>query len=246
MATIDPACPAPDCLGTAYDTGATASPITPTELPIPLAESGDTTKTLSGMFEVLYDIVVAKAKIELDAGRIIDSQYATIVATSLIELIKQAINYQLASDKLEIDNQIKQEQWIIQQEILGYQRDMVAVDRNKKYAMIEKDYDIKVAQENQAIADTAFTTSKQQVMEWTRLDNIRIKAAAEFADFMKYLSAADVVPSSADFANLRKLVENVQIAVDPGQETINMDALYYPGGTNPLGGTFPTGDTQAK
>ena len=43
-------------------------------------------------------------------------------------------------------------------------------------------------------------------MEQTRNDNIRSKAAEQFAEFMKYISAANVVPGANDFANMRKLI----------------------------------------
>ena len=43
-------------------------------------------------------------------------------------------------------------------------------------------------------------------MEQTRKDNIRSKAAEQFAEFIKYLSAANVVPGANDFANMRALI----------------------------------------
>ena len=43
-------------------------------------------------------------------------------------------------------------------------------------------------------------------MEQTRKDNIRSKAAEQFAEFIKYLSAANVVPGANDFKNMRALI----------------------------------------
>ena len=43
-------------------------------------------------------------------------------------------------------------------------------------------------------------------MEQTRKDNIRSKAAEQFAEFIKYLSAANVVPGANDFVNMRGLI----------------------------------------
>ena len=230
-------CPDTTCPTEAYSPDQTTIPSEPTELPYESIDSGALDTSLGSMFEVMYDLIVAKMKVELDAGRIVESQYATVIATALVELIKQSVNYQLAYNKTKIENQIKQEQWLIQKDTLEAQRDMVVVDRNKKFQNVEKDYDIKVAQENQILADIDFTVSKKQIMEWTRLDNIRIKAASEFGDFLKYLSAADVVASPDDFASLRLLVSNIQNAVESGQENVFIvGGLTYDG----------TGDTQAK
>jgi methyltransferase-like protein len=46
-------------------------------------------------------------------------------------------------------------------------------------------------------------------MESTRNDQVRMKAAEQFSEFLKYISAANVVPSRQDFENMRELINAV-------------------------------------
>lgn len=69
-----------------------------------------------------------------------------------------------------------------------------------------RDLEIRDKQIESAGADIAFNESKKIIMEQTRKDNVRSKAAEQFAEFIKYLSAANVVPGANDFANMRALI----------------------------------------
>ena len=69
-----------------------------------------------------------------------------------------------------------------------------------------RDLEIRDKQIESATADIAFNESKKLIMEQTRKDNIRSKAAEQFAEFIKYLSAANVVPGTNDFVNMRALI----------------------------------------
>jgi hypothetical protein len=83
---------------------------------------------------------------------------------------------------------------------------MSNVDVSYKAQNAAKDLEIKTKQVESATADIAFNTSKKTIMEQTRKDNIRSKAAEQFAEFMKYISAANVVPGPTDFQNMRGLI----------------------------------------
>ena len=80
-----------------------------------------------------------------------------------------------------------------------------------------------------ANADVAFNESKKTIMEQTRKDNIRSKAAEQFAEFMKYISAANVVPGPTDFANMRGLITamNTGIANPDAIATLSTSGADY-------------------
>ena len=98
------------------------------------------------------------------------------------------------------------EKWGIQKKILENQLEMSNVDVNYKEQNVLRDLEIRDKQIESAGADIAFNESKKTIMEQTRKDNIRSKAAEQFAEFMKYISAANVVPGPTDFANMRALI----------------------------------------
>ena len=83
---------------------------------------------------------------------------------------------------------------------------MSNIDVAYKEQNVLRDLEIRDKQIESATADIAFNESKKTIMEQTRNDNIRSKAAEQFAEFMKYISAANVVPGANDFANMRKLI----------------------------------------
>jgi predicted RNA-binding protein with RPS1 domain len=164
--------------------------------------------TIEQNFETIYGIIQDKAQVELDAGRIVDAQYASILGNALIELIRQS----MVLERNNIENTIKEEQWNIQKEILEYQRDMTEMEKNIKQANLDADLVGKQKKNEQLQAEIDFTVSRQKVMEWTRKDNARIKAASEFSDFLKYISAANAIPATEDFKNIRNLI----IAINDG------------------------------
>ena len=106
---------------------------------------------------------------------------------------------------------------------------MSNVDVANKAAHAAKDLMIKDKQIESATADIAFNVSKKTIMEQTRKDNIRSKAAEQFAEFMKYISAANVVPGPTDFSNMRALITamNNGIANPDNVATITTSGADY-------------------
>lgn len=167
--------------------------------------------TIEENFSTVYSLIQAKAQVELDAGRIVDAQYANIISSALLELIKQS----MLLEKTNIENRIKEEQWVIQQEVLGYQRDMTLIDKNNKQANSDADLLSKQKKNEQIQAEIDFSIARKETMIWTRKDNARIKAANEFSGFLKYISAANAIPAAEDFTNIRNLI----VAINDGIET---------------------------
>ena len=83
---------------------------------------------------------------------------------------------------------------------------MSDIDVAYKEPNVLRDLEIRDKQIESATADIAFNESKKLIMEQTRKDNIRSKSAEQFAEFIKYLSAANVVPGANDFVNMRALI----------------------------------------
>ena len=166
--------------------------------------------TLTENFTEIYGLVQAKAQVELDAGRIVEAQYASILGNALTELIRQS----MVLEKTNVDNRIKEEQWVYQEEIMSYQRDMALIDRDMKQANANADLLAKDKKNLQLQAEVDFTNSRKDVMEWTRKDNVRIKAASEFSGFLKYISAANAIPAAEDFTNIRNLITAINDGVE--------------------------------
>ena len=98
------------------------------------------------------------------------------------------------------------EKWALQRKVLENQLAMSNIDVAYKEPNVLRDLEIRDKQIESATADIAFNESKKLIMEQTRKDNIRSKAAEQFAEFIKYLSAANVVPGTNDFVNMRALI----------------------------------------
>jgi len=96
------------------------------------------------------------------------------------------------------------------------------VDTAKKQANVDIDYMQKVMLQNQIQADIDFNVSKKAIMEATRKDNIRIKAAEQYAEFLKYISAADVVPAKTHFDNLVSLIDTINNGISDEDASYNM------------------------
>jgi hypothetical protein len=99
--------------------------------------------------------------------------------------------------------------WLITESMMNNQKTISDVDVSYKPLMSAEDLTTKQTQIEAMLADIAFNTSKKTIMEYTRKDNIRMKATEQFAEFLKYISAADVVPAEEDFKNIRKLVTSI-------------------------------------
>ena len=103
----------------------------------------------------------------------------------------------------------KTEKWDKQKLIVDDQVSMSAIDAANKAENVIADLEQKYLVLEQLEADIAFNKLKTIITENTRNDNIRIKGLEQFAEFMKYMSAANAVPSATDFKNLRALIRSI-------------------------------------
>lgn len=103
----------------------------------------------------------------------------------------------------------KTEKWDKQKLIVDDQVSMSAIDAANKAENVIADLEQKYLVLEQLEADIAFNKLKTIITENTRNDNIRIKGLEQFAEFMKYMSAANAVPSATDFKNLRALITSI-------------------------------------
>ncbi|MDD2290673.1 MAG: hypothetical protein PHV52_00205 [Aliarcobacter sp.] len=129
--------------------------------------------------------------------------------------------YELEMDKLIQELTENKEKWDKQKVIVDNQVEMSNIDKQFKFTLVSKDVAIKEKQLSQMAADISFNESKKIIMELTRKDNIRMKSAEMFAEFLKYLSAANVIPANQDFENIRSLI----IAIQQGLTSENATAL---------------------
>lgn len=174
----------------------------------------------TGVFDEIMHAVNGNVQLQYDQGRIKSQDYANAYINSLQTAITEAMKYTLNRKSVEKQLELQDiniainevqlaensEKWALQKQVLGNQLAMSNIDVSFKAQNAQKDLDIKSKQIESATADIAFNTSKKLIMENTRKDNIRSKAAEQFAEFMKYLSAANVVPGGNDFINMRALI----------------------------------------
>ena len=162
--------------------------------------------------KVNSDVELNAGELELKLAQTKELERDTERKNELLEKQKQKLDAEINS--IHIDASVKDEQWGIQQDIMGHQLSMIAVDALNKPNVVAKDLATKDGQINQLAADAAFTESKKTVMENTRLDNVRMQAAREYAEYLKYISAADVVPSPRHFDNLTNLITAITAKQD--------------------------------
>lgn len=174
----------------------------------------------TGIFDQLMMAVNGNIQVQFDSGRIKGGDYANVylgsMQTAINEAMKFVLNKQLLEKQIEAqDVQIaigevqlaeNSEKWALQKQVLENQLAMSDVDVAYKEQNVLRDIEIRDKQIESASADIEFNVSKKTIMEQTRKDNIRSKAAEQFAEFMKYISAANVVPGPTDFANMRALI----------------------------------------
>jgi hypothetical protein len=170
------------------------------------------------LFEAMYKSVQSKIVNEYNEGRITDNNYAGVLASALRDIVNASVSATLSA----VDVQIKIDNNIFQKEMLQSQANMLAVDELNKATMVALDITSKEKQQAQIQADIDFNVSKRTVMEWTRKDNVRMQAAREFAELLKYISAAGAVPAETDFANIRTLINGINqgVMVEDFQATI--------------------------
>jgi hypothetical protein len=138
----------------------------------------------------------------------------------------QDVALKLVEQKFTFHNVIKEQENKVylsskQKDIVDNQLAMSNIDTAFKQSNAQIDYDSKATMKAQAEADIAFNTSKKTIMEQTRLDNIRMKSAEQYAEFLKYISAANVVPAKEHFDNLISLINGVNDGItDPDHKPI--------------------------
>ena len=211
----------------------------------------------TGIFDQLMMAVNGNIQVQFDSGRIKGGDYANVylgsMQTAINEAMKFVLNKQLlekqidqAEQQVEVtkkqveaqDVQIaigevqlaeNSEKWALQKRVLENQLTMSDVDVAYKEQNVLRDLEIRDKQIQSADADIEFNISKKLIMEQTRKDNIRSKAAEQFAEFMKYISAANVVPGPTDFSNMRKLITamNNGIADPDNVATITTSGADY-------------------
>ena len=173
------------------------------------------------LFEAMYSSVNAKIVTEYNAGRVTDVNYAGVLASSLKDVINSSVQATLANDMqtsqkaaVDADTTIKVTNAVYQQRMLAAQASMLEIDLANKPAMIAAELSLKQKQVLQIQADIDFNVSKKLIMESTRKDNVRMQGAREFAELLKYISAAGAVPAETDFANIRSLITGIINGVD--------------------------------
>ena len=174
----------------------------------------------TGVFDAIIQAINGNIKVQFDEGRIKGSDYANVYLNGMQAAVSESMKFLLSKKSIEKQLELQDiqiainevqlaensEKWALQKQVLENQLEMSNVDVANKAAHATKDLTIKDKQIESATADIAFNISKKTIMEQTRKDNIRSKAAEQFAEFMKYISAANVVPGPTDFANMRALI----------------------------------------
>ena len=174
----------------------------------------------TGIFDVIMKAANENIKIQNQTSRITGAEYAEVYLGTMQSAISEAMKFLLNKPGIEkgleaqdINIAISEvqlaentEKWALQRKVLENQLAMSNVDVAYKEANVLRDLEIRDKQIESATADIAFNESKKLIMEQTRKDNIRSKAAEQFAEFIKYLSAANVVPGTNDFRNMRALI----------------------------------------
>ena len=174
----------------------------------------------TGIFDVIMKAANENIKIQNQTSRITGAEYAEVYLGTMQSAISEAIKFLLNKPSIEKGLEVQDiniaisevqlaentEKWALQRKVLENQLAMSNVDVAYKEANVLRDLEIRDKQIESASADIAFNESKKLIMEQTRKDNIRSKAAEQFAEFIKYLSAANVVPGSNDFVNMRALI----------------------------------------
>ena len=190
----------------------------------------------TGVFDDIMEAVNGNIKVQYDTGRITGAEYAHVYLGAMQAAISEAMRFVMTKPSIEKDIEAKDvqialnetqlteatEKWGIQKQVLNNQLTMSNVDTQYKEQNVLRDLEIRDKQIESAAADIAFNESKRTIMEWTRNDNIRSKSAEQFAEFIKYLSAANVVPGQTDFKNMRNLITAMNMGIsDPsGTATI--------------------------
>jgi type III secretion system FlhB-like substrate exporter len=161
------------------------------------------------LFDAMYEAVQGKIVTEYNQGRITDNNYAGVLASALRDVINSSVSATLQNVAQSIDNGIKEANHSKQLRMLEAQASMLEVDALNKETIVALDISAKTKQVAQVQADIDFNIAKKLIMESTRKDNVRMQAAREFAELLKYISAAGAVPAETDFTNIRALITGI-------------------------------------
>ena len=197
----------------------------------------------TGVFDIIMKAANENIKIQNQTSRITGAEYAEVYLGTMQSAISEAMKFLLNKPGIEKGLEAQDvsiaisevqlaentEKWALQRGILQNQKEMSDIDVAYKEANVLKDLEIRDKQIESAAADISFNESKKLIMEQTRNDNIRSKAAEQFAEFIKYLSAANVVPGANDFMNMRALINAMNDGIaDPDiAATITTDGPDY-------------------
>ena len=174
----------------------------------------------SGIFDIIIKAANENIKIQHKTSRITGAEYAEVYLGTMQSAISEAMKFILNKKTIEKGLEAQDvsiaisevqlaentEKWALQRKVLENQLAMSNIDVAYKEPNVLRDLEIRDKQIESATADIAFNESKKIIMEQTRKDNIRSKAAEQFGEFIKYLSAANVVPGANDFVNMRALI----------------------------------------
>ena len=174
----------------------------------------------TGIFDVIIKAANENIKIQHKTSRITGAEYAEVYLGTMQSAISEAMKFILNKKTIEKGLEAQDvsiaisevqlaentEKWALQRKVLENQLAMSNIDVAYKEPNVLRDLEIRDKQIESATADIAFNESKKLIMEQTRKDNIRSKAAEQFAEFMKYISAANAVPGPTDFTNMRNLI----------------------------------------
>ena len=174
----------------------------------------------TGIFDVIIKAANENIKIQHKTSRITGAEYAEVYLGTMQSAISEAMKFILNKKTIEKGLEAQDvsiaisevqlaentEKWALQRKVLENQLSMSNIDVAYKEPNVLRDLEIRDKQIESATADIAFNESKKIIMEQTRKDNIRSKAAEQFGEFIKYLSAANVVPGANDFINMRALI----------------------------------------
>jgi hypothetical protein len=142
------------------------------------------------------------------------------------------------TDNLIIDGELKQEQiyaaerkleedmekWLITKSMMENQKASSDIELSIKPAMANAELGQKELLLESAEADISFNTSKKIIMEHTRKDNVRMKATEQYAEYLKYSSAAGAIPGEHHFKNMVGLVQSINDGVS--NPNIEYDMIY--------------------
>ena len=196
----------------------------------------------TGVFDIIMKAANENIKIQNQTSRITGAEYAEVYLGTMQSAISEAMKFLLNKPGIEKGLEAQDvsiaisevqlaentEKWALQRGILHNQKEMSDIDVAYKEANVLKDLEIRDKQIESAAADIAFNESKKLIMEQTRKDNIRSKAAEQFAEFIKYLSAANVVPGPNDFKNMRLLIN----AMNDGIANPDVSAIITSSGSD--------------